>query len=226
MSKSERKGFSGREEDFLYFAEQFQARNFHLKLNKFINREVDEKDFAPGVRSNATVEQREASLRKGREILGEKELHVWYELVQCLDKKTILVLRPYKGKGIKDWEILCKRFKSAERPRLQQLISDLTAIRMKANDSVVDYITRAEELQYNLDEVDEVLSEKIFVSIILEGLPTEFNTFCTLVKFSKDDKSLNEIKRDLLNFESGHRNGKEETEYSFISRTKTCFRCN
>ena len=67
MSKSERIVFSGKE-DFLYFAEQFEARIFHLKLNKVINREVDEKDFAPSVRNNATVEQREASLRKGREI--------------------------------------------------------------------------------------------------------------------------------------------------------------
>ena len=78
MSKSERIVFSGKEEDFLYFAEQFEARIFHLKLNKVINREVDEKNFAPSVSNNATVEQREASLRKGREILGEKELHVWY----------------------------------------------------------------------------------------------------------------------------------------------------
>ena len=90
MSKSERIVFSGKEEDFLYFAEQFEARIFHLKLNKVINREVDEKDFAPSVRNNATVKQRAASLRKGREILGEKELHVWYELVQCLDKKSVL----------------------------------------------------------------------------------------------------------------------------------------
>ena len=30
----------------------------------------------------------------------------------------------------------------------------------------------------------------------------------------------------MLNFESDHRNEKEETERSFISRTKTCFRCN
>ena len=43
MSKSERIVFSGKEEDFLYFAEQFEARIFHLKLNKVINREVDER---------------------------------------------------------------------------------------------------------------------------------------------------------------------------------------
>ena len=66
MSKSERIVFSGKEEDFLYFEEQFEARIFHLKLNKVINREVDEKDFAPSVRKNATAEQREASLRKWR----------------------------------------------------------------------------------------------------------------------------------------------------------------
>ena len=72
MFKLERIVFSGKEEDFLYFAEQFEARILHLKLNKFINREVDEKDFAPIVRNNAIVEQREASLRKGREILEEK----------------------------------------------------------------------------------------------------------------------------------------------------------
>ena len=141
-------------------------------------------------------------------------------------QKLVLFLRPYKGKGSRAWEILCKRFKSAERPRLQQLISDLTSIRMKANESVVDYITRAEKLQYNLDGVYECLSEKMFVSIILKGLPKEFKTFCTFIKFSKDDKSLNEIRKDLLNFESDHWNEKEETEHSFISRTKTYFRCN
>ena len=55
MSKSERIVFSGKEEDFLYFAEQFEARIFHLYLNKIINREVDEKNFAPSVRNNDTV---------------------------------------------------------------------------------------------------------------------------------------------------------------------------
>ena len=39
-----------------------------------INREVDEKLLHPvlEIRNKATVEQREASLRKGREIIGEK----------------------------------------------------------------------------------------------------------------------------------------------------------
>ena len=115
-----------------------EARVFHLKFNTIINRVRDEKNFAPNVRNHATVEQREESLTKGRETFCEEEWHIWYELIQCLDKKSVLFSRPYKDKGSNALEILCKSFKSAERSRLQQLISDLTSIRMKANESVID----------------------------------------------------------------------------------------
>ena len=62
-------------------------------------------------------------------------------------------------------------------------------------------------MQYNLDEVVEGLSEKMFFfQSFLKAY--QKNTFCTLVEFSKDDKSLNGIKRDLLNFERDNRNEK------------------
>ena len=41
------------------------------------------------------------------------------------------------------------------------MISELTSIRMMANENAVEYISRAKELKYNLDEADEGLSEKI-----------------------------------------------------------------
>ena len=129
---------------------------------------------------------------------------IWYELVQCLDKKSVF-LRPYRGKGSEAWSVLCKRFKSFERPRLQKLISDLTNLRKYNNESIVDYITRAEDMQLNLSEVDESISEKMFVLILLKGLPREFESFCTLVKYGQD-KTLDEIKCDLMNFESEKRN--------------------
>ena len=53
----------------------------------------------------------------------------------------------------------------------------------------------------------EGLSEKMFFfQSFLKAY--QKNTFCTLVEFSKDDKSLNGIKRDLLNFERDNRNEK------------------
>ena len=66
MSKSGRILFSGKEEDFLYFAEQFEARIFHLEVSKVINRKLDEKYFAPSVRNNATVEHNASFLKQHR----------------------------------------------------------------------------------------------------------------------------------------------------------------
>ena len=114
--------------------------------------------------------------------------------------------------------MLCKRFKKFQRPRLQILISDLTNLRKYNNESLVDYITRAEDMQLNLSEVDESISEKMFVSILLKGLPREFECFCTLVN-NGQDKTLDEIKRDLIKFESEKRNDRntEKSESVFLS---------
>ena len=130
---------------------------------------------------------------------------IWYELVQCLDKKSVLFLRPYRGMGSEAWSVLCKNFKSFERPRLRKLISGLTNMRKYNNESIVDYISRADDMQLSLSKVDESISEKTFVSILLKGLPREFESFCTLVKYGQD-KTMDEIKRDLISFESEKRN--------------------
>ena len=91
--------------------------------------------------------------------------------------------------------MLCKRFKSFERSRLQKLIYDLTNLRKYNNEIIVDYITRAEDMQLNLSEINESISEKMFVSILLKGLPRDFESFCTRVK-NGQDKRLDEIKCD------------------------------
>ena len=135
----------------------------------------------------------------GKQIFDKKQTAIWYELVHCLDKKSVLILRPYRGKGSEAWSVLCKRFNSFERPRLQKLISDLTNLRKNNNKSIVDYITRAEDTQLNLSEVNESKTEKMFVAILLKGLSCEFESFCTLVKYGPD-RILDETKRDLINF--------------------------
>ena len=96
---------------------------------------------------------------------------------------------------------MCDRSKSCERPRLQQLIEKLANLKMIANESVIDYITRAEELQSNLREVDEQVSEPMLISIILKDLTDDFDNFVTICKFSKDEQNLDSIKRDLVIFE-------------------------
>ena len=137
------------------------------------------------------------------------------------------ILRPHRGKGSEAWSVLCKRFKRFERPRLQKLISDLTNLRKYNNESIVDYVIRAEDMQLNLSGFDESISEKMFVSILSKWLPREFERFCTLVKYGQD-KTLDEIKRDLINFESEKRNDRntEKSESVLFTNDWTCFNCH
>ena len=79
--------------------------------------------------------------------------------MQALDKKSVLFLRPYKGNGSKAWDVLRKRFKSFERPRLQNLISDFTTLKKNSNETVIDYL-KSRGVQYYLEQVNEGVSEK------------------------------------------------------------------
>ena len=136
-------------------------------------------------------------------------------------------LRPNREKGSEAGSVLCKRIKSFEIPRLPKLIFEFTNLRKYSTENLVDYITRAEDMQFNLSEVDESISEKIFVSILLKGLPREFESFCSLVKYGQDE-TLDEIKRDLIDFESEKRNDRitEKSESVFFTNDRTCLNCH
>ena len=135
-----------------------------------------------------------------------------------------MFFRPYQGNGSKAWDVLRKRFKSFERPRLQKLISELTTLKKNRNETVIEYLTRAEEIQYNLEQVNEGVSEKMLISIILKGLPKQFETFSTIAKISRDEKSLDELKRDLVNFDSERQ--VIEKEHAFNNENRVWFKCH
>ena len=61
--------------------------------------------------------------------------------------------------------------------------------------------------------------------MLLKGLTREYATFVTMVKFSKDKKDLEELKRDLINFEFDNKtNRKEESAFNVRTPIK-CFTC-
>ena len=159
------------------------------------------KQFEKNLKPNASEEAKLRNKHQAREKIDELKMRVWCEIIQSLDKCSAMFLRPYKEDGPKAWAVMCDRYKSCELPRLQQLIEKLTNLKMVANESVIDYITRAEELQSNLREVDEQVSKPMLISIILKGLTDDFDNFVTICKFSKDEQNLDSIKRDLVNFE-------------------------
>ena len=42
----------------------------------------------------------------------------------------------------------------------------------------------------------------MLILVLLKGLPKQFEAFSTIVKFSRDTKSLDELKRGLVNVDS------------------------
>ena len=81
-------------------------------------------------------------------------------------------------------------------------------------------------MKLNLSEVDESISKKMFVSILLKRILREFESLCTLVK-NGQDKTLDKIKRDLINFESEKRNERkaEKSESVFFINDRTYSNC-
>ena len=74
--------FSGKEEDYVYFSEQLEARMFVLKLNKIIDGTVGYRELIPTVMRRPSQEQIDAADKKRKvifEIFDEKQMSIWYE---------------------------------------------------------------------------------------------------------------------------------------------------
>ena len=214
QSKLETLLFSGKDEDFEYFAERFEARLHLLKLRRVL---LDQETLAEATEANFAEEETR---------LQEKQFDVWCELVQCLDKRTVSLVKIAKPNGTLAWKLLNDCFKSRERPRIHQLLNKLTNLRLESQEKVRDYLIRAEELQLNLTDVGENISDQMLCSVVLKGLPSRFSSFITVFKFATEAKSFADLKRGLLNFDSDtFTKQHDQGTSSHFSRDLKCFKC-
>ena len=94
------------------------------------------------------------------------------------------------------------------------MIAQLTSFKKTSTESIVDYLSSADNMQYNLTLVNEGISEKMFFSIILIGLSKEYENFALLEKYNKDEKSLEKTKQDLINFDNEKTKRKRRAYFS------------
>ena len=96
---------------------------------------------------------------------------------------------------------------------------------MYSQESMRDYLMRAEELQLNLSDVGENVSDQMLCSLVLRGLPKSFASFVTVFKFSHEVKIFTDLKRDLLNFDSDSCRGQpEQGTSSYFTKDVKCFK--
>ena len=101
----------------------------------------------------------------------EEKVLVWCELVQFLDKESLIMLRhDCRNDGPKAWKELNARYKSAAKPRVMTLMTQLTSLKLGPSESMESYLSRAREIAYNLDEVKEPVSDSMLTSLVLRVL--------------------------------------------------------
>ena len=83
--------FSGKDEDFEYFAERFEGRLHSLKQRSVL---LDTETLPATEAENFAAES---------DKVKEKQFEVWCELVQCLDKKTLSLTKCLKPNDTAAW---------------------------------------------------------------------------------------------------------------------------
>ena len=133
---------SGKEEDFMTFMEQFEARMYMLKLDRALRDTIT----TPVIKPEELAEETQA--RHDAEAARDDMRHqVWCELVLCLDRRSISFVRSHKPNGVSACKALIQQYRSSERPQVQKRMTRLTGIKMESNEAVTDYLIRAEEIQ-------------------------------------------------------------------------------
>ena len=170
----------------------------------------------------------------------DKKYKNWAELMQCLDKRSIMMLKSEcKGNGPEAWKQLTAHFSSSETPRVMNLLEQVISLSLKPTEEMIDYLIRAETVLSSLEVSGEKISEKLLVSVVLKDLPDSYEYFKTVHDFSKAPTPFSDLKKALKKFADSQKlkdcvnssNNKSEAAL-FVSRHNSqkfsgkCFHCN
>ncbi|KAJ8369510.1 hypothetical protein SKAU_G00095380 [Synaphobranchus kaupii] len=102
-------------------------------------------------------------------------------------------------------EILREHYAGRGKPRIIGLYASLTTLRRASNESVTDYIIRAETIITALRDAGEVMSDELTVAMILNRLPDLFKPLAIHVTQNEDQVMFIDFKRRLRNYEQAEK---------------------
>ena len=77
------------------------------------------------------------------------------------------MLRDARDDGRRALEILREHYQGKGKPRIITLYTELTSLKKQGNETIVDYVIRAETSATALREVDEVISDALLIAIMV-----------------------------------------------------------
>ena len=131
------------------------------------------------------------------------------------------------------WDALMDIYKSNTAAQLQRTRRDFNTLKLQSNESITDYIARAQTLRARLETSSQTVDEKTFIITILDGLPMGYSATCTFIENTTNMPSLSEVQGMLLRTEEKLKIGQpkakrdnEDNAYNASSYTKKeCHYC-
>ncbi|TWW53759.1 hypothetical protein D4764_0190480 [Takifugu flavidus] len=208
--------FNGDEKNYELWETKFLGQLRLLGLKKTILHEPDEGE-------------------DGAEEDAEKNEEAYAELIQLLDDKSLsLVMRDAADDGRRALQILRDHYAGKGKPRVINLYAELTSLQKAVNESVTDYIIRAETAITALRNAGETLSDDLLIAMILKGLPDVFKPFTIHVAQSDEKLTFAEFKTKLQSYESTEKFRTASTDEDSVMRVRgrsggdvrlTCYSC-
>ena len=147
-----------------------------------------------------------------------KNAEAFAEIVQFVDDRSLsLIMRDAIDDGRKAMTILKEHYMPKGKPRVITLYTELTSLHKNVEDSVTDYIIRAENIAAALNGAGETISDGLLVAMVLKGLPDNFKPFTTVITQRENPLNFAEFKVALRNFEDQEKVHDSESDSSVLN---------
>ena len=170
----------------------------------------------------------------GSEQNGAKKEEAFSEIVQLLDDRSLsLVMRDAKDDGKKALDILREHYAGRGKPRVMALYGTLLSLVKRQDETLTDYIIRADNAANALRSAEEAFSDELLVSVVLRGLPEQFRQF--KLSYNSRDVSFTKFKSELRSYEENERaslsnsrvmyNNNRDRRSESNQKKRGCFTC-
>ena len=175
--------YTGKAQDFpiwsTRFVEMMQTKELYKSL---LGTEEQPNEPAPLAKGASNDEKKNHKVLKDayeKEVadIKEKRINVWCHLALILDATTLMPMRhdcvgDYSiGDGAKAWKLYRERFQSVETPTVVTLVAQLPRLQLEDAENLDSFFIRGQELLTGLQKAGEAVSETLFNTSALNGLP-------------------------------------------------------